>query len=246
MSDGTKKPILHLVGEKMETCELDRAKMALMNPKVIHEKVEERTIDEMAKKVIEHCLQEGIETVWDRSEMQEPHCKWCSTGLSCSRCTMGPCRIIPERHRDRGVCGADADLIVARNLLDMCATGAASHSDHGREIVETLLLVGKGEGAGYRITDSKKLCAIAEEYNIPTDREVNEVAHDLALALLEEFGTIKGELGLCKRAPDATYAIWKEAGILPRGIDREIVEAMHRVHMGVGAHYGNMLLHGLR
>lgn len=246
MSDGTKKPTLHLVGEKMETCELDRAKMSLMNPKIIHEKVEERTIDEMAKKVIDHCLQEGIETVWDRSEMQEPHCKWCSTGLSCSRCTMGPCRIIPERHRNRGVCGADADLIVARNLLDMCATGAASHSDHGREIVETLLLVGKGEGTGYRITDSKKLCAIAEEYNIPTDREENEIAHDLALALLEEFGTIKGELGLCKRAPDATYAIWKEAGILPRGIDREIVEAMHRIHMGVGAHYGNMLLHGLR
>ena len=246
MSDGAKKPKPQLVGERMETCELDRAKMSLMNPKVISEKVEERTIDELAKKTIEHCLKEGIETVWDRSEMQEPHCKWCSTGLSCSRCTMGPCRIIPERNRVRGVCGADADLIVARNLLDMCATGAASHSDHGREIAETLLLVGKGESSDYSIKDTEKLFAIAEEYNIPTDRAAIEVAHDLALAFLEEFGTIKGELELCRRAPEATYAIWEQAGILPRGIDREIVEAMHRVHMGVGAQYANMLLHGFR
>ena len=184
MSDGTEKPKPQLVCERMETCELDRAKMSLMNPKVIHEKVEERTIDEMAKKTIEHCLKEGIETVWDRIEMQEPQCKWCSTGLSCSRCTMGPCRIIPERNRVRGVCGADADLIVARNLLDMLTTGAAAHSDHGREIAETLLLVGKGESSGYSIKDTEKLFAIAQEYSIPTDRAAIEVAHDLALAFL--------------------------------------------------------------
>ncbi|RQD78955.1 MAG: anaerobic carbon-monoxide dehydrogenase catalytic subunit [Methanocalculus sp. MSAO_Arc1] len=220
--------------------------MALMNPKVIQQKVEERTIDELAKKSIEHCLKEGLETVWDRSEMQEPACKWCVTGLSCARCTMGPCRIIPEKNRVRGVCGADADLIVARNLLDTLATGAASHSDHGREIVETLLLVGKGEAQGYTITDPEKLFALAEEYNIPTDKEATEVAHDLALALLEEFGTIKGEIEFCRRAPEATYTIWKETGILPRGVDREIVEAMHRIQMGVGAHYANILLHGLR
>lgn len=246
MSDGIQKPKPQLVGERLDTCEIDRAKMSLMNPKVIQEKVEERTIDELAKKTIEHCLKEGIETIWDRSEMQEPHCKWCATGLSCSRCTMGPCRIIPERNRVRGVCGADADLIVARNLLDMCATGVASHSDHGREIVETLLLVGRGEGSGYTITDTEKLFSIAQEYNIPTDRAAIEVAHDLAIAFLEEFGTIKGELELCRRAPQATYALWEKAGILPRGIDREVVEAMHRVHMGVGAHYANMLLHGFR
>src|SRR5665647_367324 len=73
-------------------------------------------------------MKEGHETVWDRFEMQQPPCKYCESGLSCARCTMGPCRIIPP-HRIRGVCGADEDLIVARNLLDMIATGSAAHSD---------------------------------------------------------------------------------------------------------------------
>ncbi len=246
MPDGAKKQKPQLIGDRIETCELDRAKMALMNPKVINEKIQERTIDELAKKMIETCLKEGIETVWDRAEIQEPHCKWCVTGVSCARCTMGPCRIMPDINRERGVCGADADLIVARNLLDTLATGAASHSDHGREIVETLLLVGRGESSGYVITDPEKLMAIAEEYNIPIDRETTEVAHDLALAFLEEFGTIKGEIELCRRAPDATYEIWRETGILPRSVDREIVESMHRIQMGVGAHYANILVQGLR
>ena len=246
VSGEEKRVKAELIGERMETCDLDRAKMSLMNPKVIREKVLERTIDETAMKAIEHCLKEGIETVWDRDEMQDPRCKWCSSGLSCSRCTMGPCRIIPERNRDRGVCGADADLIVARNLLDTLATGAASHSDHGREIVETLLLVGKGETNDYMITDREKLFALAEEYGIPTNREAIEIAHDLALAYLDEFGSVKGEIELTRRAPTATHAIWEETGILPRSIDREIVEAMHRIQMGVGAHYGNILLHGLR
>ncbi len=112
-----------------------------MNPALIEQKKNERTIDENAKPILDLMMREGIETVWDRFEMQQPPCKFCLTGLSCSRCTMGPCRIIPP-HRIRGVCGADADLIVSRNLLDMIATGAAAHSDHGRDIAETLWLLG--------------------------------------------------------------------------------------------------------
>jgi carbon-monoxide dehydrogenase catalytic subunit len=60
--------------------------------------------------------------------------------------------------------------------------------------------------------------------------------------MLEEFGTIKGEMQMPKRAPQACVDLWKAAGILPRGIDREEVEAMHRVHMGVGADYSGFLL----
>ena len=97
--------------------------------------------------------------------MQQPPCKYCEAGLSCHRCTMGPCRIIPP-HRIRGVCGADADLIVARNLLDTIATGSAAHSDHGRDILETLYLVGMGKTKDYGIADPDKLRLIAKEYGI--------------------------------------------------------------------------------
>jgi carbon-monoxide dehydrogenase catalytic subunit len=234
------------VGGRAEIPDIERAKMSMMNPRLIQQKVDERTVDELAKPMIALSLQEGIDTVWDRFELQQPPCKYCVAGLSCNRCAMGPCRII-EGHRERGVCGADRDLIVARNLLDTLTTGAAAHSDHGRDIVETLYLTATGEAPGYAITDTEKLGLLAAERGIATEgRSTDEISRDLALALLEEFGTIKNRLGFIDRAPEETREVWKRLGIEPRGVDREIVEAMHRIHMGVGAYYVNVLLHGLR
>ncbi|MFA5294822.1 MAG: anaerobic carbon-monoxide dehydrogenase catalytic subunit [Methanoregulaceae archaeon] len=238
------KPVL--IGEKAEVCELDRARLALMNPQIIEQKKEERTFEETAKPFIELTMREGIETVWDRFEMQQPPCKYCAQGLSCARCAMGPCRIIPPT-RIRGVCGADADLIVARNLLDTIATGAAAHSDHGREIVLTLYGLGMGTVSDYVITDAGKLARLAAEYGIDTSgKQDKHVAGELARAMLEEYGTLTDSLRMASRAPPATREIWKNLGIAPRGIDREVVEAMHRVQMGVAADYANTLIHGLR
>jgi carbon-monoxide dehydrogenase catalytic subunit len=238
------KPVM--IRERLDVCELDRARMALMNPALIQQKREERTIDENAKPVLEMTMREGIETVWDRYEMQQPPCKYCQSGLSCARCAMGPCRIIPPT-RIRGVCGADADLIVSRNLLDMIATGAAAHSDHGRDIVETLYLAGIGKAPDYPIADPEKLKRLAVEFGIATGgKTTQELAAGLGRAMLEEFGMMKNTLRFLQRAPKATRDIWENLGITPRGIDREVVDAMHRVQMGVGADYGNILLHGLR
>jgi carbon-monoxide dehydrogenase catalytic subunit len=244
MAEQEPKPVL--VRERLDVCELDRARMSLMNPALIEQKKKERSIDENAKPLIDMALREGFETVWDRHEMQQPPCKYCEAGTSCSRCTMGPCRIIPP-HRIRGVCGADADLIVSRNLLDMIATGSAAHSDHGRDIVETLYLVGTGGTTDYGITDEEKLRLLAREFSIGTEnRNANEIAALLGRAMLEEYGMTKNTLQCLGRAPKATREIWDAAGISPRGIDREVVDCMHRVQMGVGADYTNILLQGLR
>ncbi|MFA6362912.1 anaerobic carbon-monoxide dehydrogenase catalytic subunit [Methanoregula sp.] len=240
------EPKPRLIREKLDVCELDRARMSLMNPALIEQKKNERTIDENAKPILDLMLREGIETVWDRFEMQQPPCKYCLTGTSCSRCTMGPCRIIPP-HRIRGVCGADADLIVSRNLLDMIATGAAAHSDHGRDIAETLWLLGTGKAKDYAITDAAKLGRICTEYGIETrGKKPEELAAELGGAMLDEYGMRKNTLTFLNRAPKATREIWDKAGISPRGIDREVVDSMHRVQMGVGADYVNILLQGLR
>jgi carbon-monoxide dehydrogenase catalytic subunit len=241
----TEEPKPSLVRERVDVCELDRARLALMNPQLIEQKKQERTFDEGAKPFIEMTMKEGIETVWDRFEMQQPPCKYCSTGLSCSRCAMGPCRIIPP-HRVRGVCGADADLIVARNLLDTIATGAAAHSDHGREIVLTLYGIGKGTVKDYVITDREKLLRIAAEFGVDTSGDDKAIALELGGVMLQEYGTTVDSLRLAQRAPQATRELWEKAGISPRGIDREVVEAMHRIQMGVAADYVNCLLHGLR
>jgi carbon-monoxide dehydrogenase catalytic subunit len=238
------KPVL--VRERLDVCELDRARMSLMNPALIEQKLEARTIDENAKPVLEMTMKEGLETVWDRFEMQQPPCKYCEAGISCSRCTMGPCRIIPP-HRIRGVCGADADLIVARNLLDTIATGAAAHSDHGRDIVETLYLVGSGKTKDYGIADPEKLRRLCAEFGIATEKKSPEkLAAELGRAMLEEYGMVKNTLQFLNRAPKGTREIWANLGISPRGIDREVVDCMHRIQMGVGADYTSMLLQGLR
>ena len=240
------EPKPQLIREKLDVCELDRARMSLLNPVLIEQKKNERTIDENAKPILDLMMREGMETVWDRFEMQQPPCKYCLAGISCSRCTMGPCRIIPP-HRVRGVCGADADLIVSRNLLDMIATGAAAHSDHGRDIAETLWLLGTGKAKDYAIADAEKLGRICTEYGIDTGgKKPEELAAELGGAMLDEYGMRKNTLTFLNRAPKATREIWDKAGISPRGIDREVVDSMHRVQMGVGADYVNILLQGLR
>jgi carbon-monoxide dehydrogenase catalytic subunit len=93
--------------------------------------------------MLEIAHKRGIETVWDRLAKQQPQCGYCNLGTSCRICAMGPCRVDPFGDGpQKGVCGADADIIVARNLARMIAAGASAHSDHGRDILETLHRVG--------------------------------------------------------------------------------------------------------
>ncbi|MCK9323567.1 MAG: anaerobic carbon-monoxide dehydrogenase catalytic subunit, partial [Candidatus Methanomethylophilaceae archaeon] len=216
-----------------------------LKPEEIDQKVEERTLDKSSQDVLRKTMKEGTDTVWDRYDRQQPSCKFCSGGISCQRCAMGPCRLMGG-DRTRGVCGADADTMVARNLLDTIATGAAAHSDHGREVVETLLRASRGEAPGYGVKDEVKLRKLAAEYGIDVNLSVEKTGEAVALAMLEEYGSIKGELQMIKRAPEADVELWKATGILPRSIDREIVEAMHRIHMGVGADYRGFISQGMR
>jgi carbon-monoxide dehydrogenase catalytic subunit len=206
------------------------------------------SVPEDAKAMVEVARVEGIPTVWDRLAAQEPHCGYCSLGVSCRNCSMGPCRIDPFGNGPQvGVCGAGADLIVARNLSRAIAVGSASHSDHGRDILEVFEQTAKGETSGYRIADEPKLLALAAEWGIETaDRPINDIGVDLADAMFEDFGSRKKALGFVARAPEARRALWERIGITPRGIDRENVEMLHRTHMGVDSDYANMLLHGLR
>ena len=206
------------------------------------------TINEDAQRMIDQARAEGIETVWDRLAAQEPQCGYCALGLSCRNCAMGPCRIDPfGEGPQKGVCGADADVIVARNLGRTIAAGSSSHSDHGRDILEVFRATARGETTGYRIADEAKLMRLAAELAIATEgRDVNEVAEAVADALYEDYGSRKESLSLAARAPVARRDLWRKLHITPRGIDREPVEMLHRTHMGVDNDYVNILLHALR
>lgn len=207
-----------------------------------------RSINADTQAMLEIARSQGIPTVWDRLEAQQPQCGYCNLGTSCRICAMGPCRVDPFGDGpQKGVCGADADIIVARNLARMVAAGAASHSDHGRDILETLHHVGEGHTDAYTISDPAKLRRLAAEYHIATEgKSDQQVAKELAWEMMEDYGMRRQQLPLSLRAPQARQELWKKLGVMPRGVDWENVETLHRTHMGVDNDWVNILLHSAR
>jgi len=198
--------------------------------------------DRISETLKAKAAEEGLQTTADRYLAQSPQCRFGLQGLCCRNCFMGPCRVIEGLPgKERGVCGATASTIVARNFARAVAAGAAAHSDHGRDAAHTLLLAASGK-SDFRIKDVHKLRTLAEVFGIKTgDRKHEEIAADLAQAGLMEFGKPEGPLALIKRAPARRQKVWRDQGIVPRAIDREIVEIMHRTTMGVDQDYKSIL-----
>ena len=204
--------------------------------------------DKATQELLKRAGEQQLETIWDRFDAQQPQCGFGSLGLCCRHCNMGPCRIDPFGEGPKtGVCGATADTFAARHLIRMIAGGAAAHSDHGRDIALTLHLIGEKESCDYSVKDMEKLEAVAGLYGIECDgKEPRALAKEVAGEVLKEFGQQTGTLRMAEAAPPARVKLWKEKGIMPRAIDREVVETMHRTHIGVDADYKNLILHGLR
>jgi carbon-monoxide dehydrogenase catalytic subunit len=51
---------------------------------------------------------------------------------------------------------------------------------------------------------------------------------------------------MTSKAPKARQELWHKLDIMPRAVDREIVEIMHRTHIGVDTDYKNIIKQGLR
>ncbi len=234
---------------------IDTSKKLLLSSAIQHKEetmaakkqktIEEKSIWEDARQMLRKAEREGIETAWDRLEQQTPHCNFGESGVCCRICTMGPCRI--SKKAPLGVCGADADVIVARNFGRFLAGGAAGHSDHGRDCIEAFYAVAHGETEDYQIKDENKMLRIAQELGVATEgRELLEVAKDLADEFQESFGTKRETVAFIGRVPEKQQQSWKKLGIMPRGVDREITEMMHRTHMGCDNDAANTLLQGAR
>jgi carbon-monoxide dehydrogenase catalytic subunit len=159
---------------------------------------------------------------------------------------MGPCQIIDGVEAMVGVCGATADTVAARNFARMVAAGTAAHTDHAREMVRGFIATAKGK-TPHEIKDVAKLHTMATIFGIEIEgRDKNEIALELGERALAEFGQQDGTLTMTKRAPEKQQAIWKKEGVEPRGIDREVVEMMHRTHMGVDQEYKNIMKQAAR
>ena len=194
--------------------------------------IDKKSVDRAAQIMIEKAAADGCETIFDRAETMKP-CPIGAEGSCCKNCGMGPCRVpapkkkegVPEKAKRRGLCGATAETIAARNFARMVAAGAAAHSDHARGVAELFLATAKGEVPDYQIKDEQKLYQLAMDFGVEIgDRSVQDVAIDVGEKALSEFGRQEGEILFLKRAPLKRQQLWRETGTAPRGIDREIVE----------------------
>lgn len=204
-----------------------------------------RSIDPAAQDLLKKAVSDGIETVWERYEAQQPQCGFGSLGICCRHCIQGPCRIDPfGQGPTQGICGATADVIVARNLLRQVAAGSASHVDHAYDAVEALELAAQGK-IDYGIADERKLRAVAAGLGLDAAQE------DIKALALEVVRVAYADMGnhshqpmkwVTSHAPKQRVEVWESLGILPRNPDREIREALHQSTMGMDADPVNLLL----
>jgi carbon-monoxide dehydrogenase catalytic subunit len=206
--------------------------------------IDKKSIDPAVCEMLEVCADEGITTAFDRAEQMKP-CPIGNKGACCKHCAMGPCRLTKEGQV--GICGATIDTVAARNFARMVASGSSAHSDHGRDMALTLLAAATGEAPDYQIRDPHKLLGIAPFLGVATEgRPILDVAKEVAEKALAEFGRQTGEIVYLRRAPKKRQEIWHNLGIAPRGIDREVVDIMHRTHAGNDQDYESLLMSSLR
>lgn len=200
------------------------------------------SICEATIQMLEKAAADGVETSFSRAAEMKP-CPIGADSACCKHCFMGPCRLNSKDPYSRvGVCGATIDTIAARNFARMVASGASAHTDHGMSMLDVFREVVRGNIKDYSIKDEVKLRKVAASIGIEVaNREVIEIARDLYEELERTYTQVEGEIPFAKRVPPKTLENWRKLGIVPRGAMREIMEIMHRTHMGVDQDYENIV-----
>ncbi len=207
------------------------------------------TVCDATQVMLNAAREQGVETIFDRAAKMKP-CPIGAEGICCKNCAMGPCRVTPPKGDEpakTGLCGATAETIAARNFARMVAAGSAAHSDHARGVAEVFLAAAKGEIPGYGVKDVQKLLQLAMDFGLDSENmELSDIAVEVGKRCVAQFGQQEGELVFAKRAPLKRQELWRKLNLMPRGIDREVVELMHRTHMGVDQDYKNLTAQAAR
>lgn len=206
----------------------------------------DQTPDPAVREMMLRAEQIGIDTAFDRFDAQQPQCSFGLAGVCCKICNMGPCKITPKS--PKGVCGADADLIVARNLLRSAAAGASQHGMHAREVILSLKWAAEGR-LNIPIMGQQKIRDTAKSFGIKTEhRQIKHIASDLADALLEDMSrTVPAEHRTIKAcAPAERQEVWKDLDIIPISAYHEVFEAFHKSGCGTDGDWKSIMQQFLR
>ncbi len=182
------------------------------------------------------------ETAYDRMKTQENKCMIGLQGVCCKLCSNGPCRITPSS--PKGVCGATADVIVARNFLRHVAAGSGCYihvaENAARNLKETALNKGvlKGEKTIERLCDLFEI----EKGDIYENAIAiaDKVLNDLYKPEHEKMELVK------KLAYAPRYKKWEELNILPGGANAEIVKAVVKTSTNLNSDPVDMLVNCLK
>jgi len=201
----------------------------------------EYTTCKATEQMLQKAQKDGVETAFDRAANMKA-CPIGADSACCKHCSMGPCRLnAKDPYGKVGVCGADIDTIQARNFARMVASGASAHTDHGMSMLDVFREVVNGEITDYTVKDPVKLVDVAQSVGIQTEEKtVQDIAQELYQELERTYTQVDGEIPFAARVPEKTLENWRKQGIVPRGSMREIMEIMHRTHMGVDQQYENI------
>ncbi len=202
----------------------------------------------------------GIPTTFGNYQSQLPQCGFGMDGVCCQLCSHGPCRV--NERMPLGICGINADGIVARNLLRLAAQGASAYSFQLNEGLKTLKAAAAGK-TPFRVLDEAKLHDVAGALGIGRTRPAGglrgafggmddlsstELAGLLAEFLLRETNKDTDEplrwfeaMGLAARV-----AKWKELGVYPGGVNSEIRDAGTRAMTSIDTDPVDLLLASMR
>ena len=210
------------------------------------DEVLENTPDPAVREMILRQNQLGFDTTFDRFDKQQPQCGFGMAGICCKICNMGPCKITSKS--PKGICGADADLIVARNLLRSAAAGVAQHGMHGREVILSLKWAAEGK-LDLPILGQQKIKDTAKAFGIKTERRsIKKIASELADVLLEDMNrTVPGEYKIIEAlGSEERKKVWKELDILPISAYHEVFESYHKTGVGTDGDWKSIMQQFLR
>jgi len=184
-----------------------------------------------------------INTAFDRFGEQKVKCGFGKLGVCCRLCSNGPCRITPDS--PKGVCGATADSIVARNFLRMVAAGSACYLHVCEATARRLKSIGEGV-TPLSLRSQQSLDELAAMFGIEaeTTEEKARLVADKVLADLYKPRDEKMEL-VEFMAPKERIDTWERLGILPGGAKAEVFDALVKTSTNLNTDSVDQMLHVL-
>ena len=169
--------------------------------------IQKKSTDTAVEHFLAKAADQEFPLAWDRYEGQLPVCGFCEAGLSCRDCLQGPCISHPFRDASKkGICGKDKNTLAVQSLLRLVIKGTMSSLD----------LVGD----------------LASDIETGDTKPADKAAADKVLKEIQAIFSNK-ETASMKELPAALSKSWKDAGVYPEGILRDLFKASQKLEGGV-------------